>query len=395
MEGGINGGDRAMPITPVKQAEINERRRLVRELWSLGLNCTVIAQMLEISVSDVNNDKKALNLTRTKHAQDSAESVIGVLDAIAQYVCSGKAEDDLLHALQRHPMIVELRQFLLGSVGAHIAVRRVVLTQTFPRHEATLLAAIWGDDSVSTDTSLSESQLHTDAHAAWKEFLAKDRSHEARAVSLATLRREIAQIVTEHFDERGVVRRPVDEEELSKQLNGLLMEIGETDMRVLRMRFGLDGKTHTLEQIARECGFNKARAGQIVDHGLKTLRRAFFSSETITVRGVELENERLKTMLERLQGEMSRLRSIHAPSMTPAVLTWLDRPITKLGLRSRLAWDLTRADIEFGGHLVQRSEETLRQVNGVGDQSIDEIKQLLKENGLTLGMDVSGWVPPV
>jgi DNA-directed RNA polymerase subunit alpha len=72
----------------------------------------------------------------------------------------------------------------------------------------------------------------------------------------------------------------------------------------------------------------------------------------------------------------------------------LYRSVEDLELSVRSANCLRNADIKYIGELVQKTEPEMLKTKNFGRKSLNEIKQLLSEMGLSLGMKVDGWVQP-
>ncbi|MFA6464959.1 MAG: DNA-directed RNA polymerase subunit alpha [Desulfurivibrionaceae bacterium] len=73
----------------------------------------------------------------------------------------------------------------------------------------------------------------------------------------------------------------------------------------------------------------------------------------------------------------------------------LYRSVEDLELSVRSANCLRNADIRYIGELVQKSEPEMLKTKNFGRKSLNEIKQLLSEMELSLGMKLEGWEPPV
>jgi DNA-directed RNA polymerase subunit alpha len=69
----------------------------------------------------------------------------------------------------------------------------------------------------------------------------------------------------------------------------------------------------------------------------------------------------------------------------------LMRPVDELELSVRSANCLQNADIKFIGELVQRSEGEMLRTKNFGRKSLNEIKEILAELGLSFGMRVEGF----
>lgn len=72
----------------------------------------------------------------------------------------------------------------------------------------------------------------------------------------------------------------------------------------------------------------------------------------------------------------------------------LYRSVEDLELSVRSANCLRNAEIHHIGELVQKTEAEMLKTKNFGRKSLNEIKQLLTEMGLGLGMKLDGWEPP-
>ncbi len=73
---------------------------------------------------------------------------------------------------------------------------------------------------------------------------------------------------------------------------------------------------------------------------------------------------------------------------------YLDKPVEDLELSVRSANCLKNAEIHFIGDLAQKTDQEMLKTKNFGRKSLNEIKSLLSEMGLTLGMKVENWTPP-
>jgi len=78
---------------------------------------------------------------------------------------------------------------------------------------------------------------------------------------------------------------------------------------------------------------------------------------------------------------------------TPNIDPILLRPVDDLELTVRSANCLKAEDIFYIGDLVQRSETELLKTPNLGKKSLSEIKSVLAERGLALGMKLESWPP--
>ena len=79
---------------------------------------------------------------------------------------------------------------------------------------------------------------------------------------------------------------------------------------------------------------------------------------------------------------------------SPTLNENLFRSVDDLELSVRSANCLKNANIRYIGELVQKTEAEMLKTKNFGRKSLNEIKDILSEMGLGLGMKIDGW-PPV
>ena len=79
---------------------------------------------------------------------------------------------------------------------------------------------------------------------------------------------------------------------------------------------------------------------------------------------------------------------------SPTLNENLFRSVDDLELSVRSANCLKNANIRFIGELVNKSEAEMLKTKNFGRKSLNEIKEILSEMGLNLGMKIEGWPPP-
>ena len=91
-----------------------------------------------------------------------------------------------------------------------------------------------------------------------------------------------------------------------------------------------------------------------------------------------------------LQGNDEDEAASEEPEVDPILL----RPVDDLELTVRSANCLKAENIYFIGDLIQRTEVELLKTPNLGKKSLTEIKDVLAEHGLALGMRLENWPPP-
>ena len=89
--------------------------------------------------------------------------------------------------------------------------------------------------------------------------------------------------------------------------------------------------------------------------------------------------------------EMERISDEERPYQEPQINDNLYRSVSELELSVRSANCLKNADIKFIGELVQRSETEMLKTKNFGRKSLNEIKEILADMGLGLGMNVPNF----
>ena len=91
-----------------------------------------------------------------------------------------------------------------------------------------------------------------------------------------------------------------------------------------------------------------------------------------------------------LKGTPTAKEEPRTPQIDPILL----RPVDDLELTVRSANCLKAENIYYIGDLIQRTETELLKTPNLGRKSLNEIKEVLAQKGLTLGMKLENW-PPV
>lgn len=128
-------------------------------------------------------------------------------------------------------------------------------------------------------------------------------------------------------------------------------------------------------------------------------------SHTATLQEVIEENKRLKEKLTSTEEKLEylenlchdifqQLKKCSSKKVKFSVYV-LDKKIRSFELTERSSNCLTNSGIKYVGELVQLSEQSLKEIKGLGPKSFKEILEILKSRGLKLNMDLGGWKPPI
>ena len=143
---------------------------------------------------------------------------------------------------------------------------------------------------------------------------------------------------------------------------------------------------------------SQARVGQQTDYDKLTLEITTDGSvrpEDALAYAAKILKEQLQVFIHFDEATVEPdVASSHEDRKTPLNEN-LYRSVEDLELSVRSANCLRNADIRHIGELVQKTEAEMLKTKNFGRKSLNEIKQLLSEMDLSLGMKLDGWEPPV
>jgi DNA-directed RNA polymerase subunit alpha len=138
-----------------------------------------------------------------------------------------------------------------------------------------------------------------------------------------------------------------------------------------------------------------ARVGQRTDYDKLTLEvwtDGSIQPEEAVSLGSKIMKEQLQVFInfdESMEPEADELEK-----SSPTLNEHLFRSVDDLELSVRSANCLKNANIRYIGELVQKTEAEMLKTKNFGRKSLNEIKDILSEMGLSLGMKLDGWPPP-
>ncbi len=139
----------------------------------------------------------------------------------------------------------------------------------------------------------------------------------------------------------------------------------------------------------------QARVGQRTDYDKLTLEvwtDGSLTPESAVAYAAKILKEQL-TLFINFEEEAEDLDE-KAPEQPPIMNENLYRGVNELELSVRAANCLRNANIRWIGELVQKSEQEMLKTKNFGRKSLNEIKEILQEMGLQLGMKLDNFAPP-
>ena len=142
---------------------------------------------------------------------------------------------------------------------------------------------------------------------------------------------------------------------------------------------------------------SQARVGQQTDYDKLTLEITTDGSvrpEDALAYSAKILKEQMQVFINFDEGQVEPEIEEEPEDKKPPINENLYRSVEDLELSVRSANCLRNAEIRYIGQLVQKSEAEMLKTKNFGRKSLNEIKQLLSEMDLSLGMKLEGWEPP-
>ncbi len=142
---------------------------------------------------------------------------------------------------------------------------------------------------------------------------------------------------------------------------------------------------------------SQARVGQQTDYDKLTMEITTDGSvrpEDALAYAAKILKEQLTVFINFDESMPIPERATEAPQEDVPLNESLFRSVEDLELSVRSANCLRSANIRYIGELVQKTEAEMLKTKNFGRKSLNEIKQLLAEMGLSLGMEIPNWRPP-
>ncbi len=140
---------------------------------------------------------------------------------------------------------------------------------------------------------------------------------------------------------------------------------------------------------------NAARVAQRTDYDALTLEvwtDGSLKPEEAVALGSKILKEQLQIFLtfDENMEPVAEEEDTRSPSFNENLF----RSVDDLELSVRSANCLKNANIRYIGELVSKTEAEMLKTKNFGRKSLNEIKEILSNMGLSLGMKVDGWPPP-
>jgi len=141
----------------------------------------------------------------------------------------------------------------------------------------------------------------------------------------------------------------------------------------------------------------QARVGQQTDYDKLTLEIETDGSvrpENALAYAAKILKDQMSIFINFDEEKAEPSKDIDGPTDSEPLNPYLDKPVEDLELSVRSANCLKNAEINYIGDLAQKTDQEMLKTKNFGRKSLNEIKALLAEMDLTLGMKFENWVRP-
>jgi DNA-directed RNA polymerase subunit alpha len=148
----------------------------------------------------------------------------------------------------------------------------------------------------------------------------------------------------------------------------------------------------------RRASYNvsNARVGQMTDFdklSIEVFTNGAVRPDDAIAYAAKILKDQLTIFVNFDETEEEEQRVLEEEDMSPQLNDNLFKTVDSLELSVRAANCLENANIKFIGELVTRSESEMLKTKNFGRKSLNEIKDILSEMGLSLGMKIDGFDP--
>ncbi len=373
-----------------------ERWPLIEDLLGLGFTLNQVAEVGGFSVATIQNDLRAHGGTIATlfpdRPKDPAERYRRAFRRYAalpdEETHRSPSQQQLFDALEVLLELDRMRDFLDGVLA--VDRRFLVWSVSEPGDQpwANLVQATLGGMGSSMPSSSGFWHLVCEVQNGQTEPSGPKDPLILTIIDVDWMRERVLPVLTpERLAPLKEFVRTVVEPKPGEAEKGL----NERESRVIILRYGLDGEPpQTLEEAGATLLVTRERVRQSEVKALRKLRHCRqalaplgpygnAAPERLQIRDLERRVRDLTERLVAITTDVSKLADIDFPVET------FGRRCDELDLSVRTANCLENARIELIGQLVQYSEAELLKVKNFGRKSLNEIKEILHEMGLSLG----------
>lgn len=169
--------------------------------------------------------------------------------------------------------------------------------------------------------------------------------------------------------------------------NGTIIIHGR-EQEVLRMRFGLEGKSpHTLRAIAEHFSISHERVRQIECRSLRKMRHPSRAKHLLPF--IKNNDDRTELILAVSEWDARcQAKEVVSLGVVHYFTSELDKPLKDLELSARSSNWLAIAGIKTLSQLVVKTEKEILALKNIHRKSVNELREVLETRGLSFGMTI-------
>lgn len=368
------------------------REPLLRELIALGITYEEISELMGCCVATITHDVARLGgVTAFKNRPSSrGETYAAVIKQYAEIV--GAEEFGKLA-----PASACLRDALAkwlnvdGIIAKMVGIFFVMEERSFPEFSPDRAAyeRLMSDVSVRVlHRQFGMREHERNARGVWREILQKVACGED---CIPTSEEElflqnVKPLAMRHREEI----MPIWTDEAFALIGRALKSLTTREEQVIRLSYGIGvEKLRTLKEIGDEMGVTRERVRQILAKALRKLRHPARGLSILwkPIGNVVHETLERKRAEEEKKARLAESADVLRNMVPVASIPILVRPLEELDLSVRSFHCLRNAGVTDLFDLVQYTEQELLLTKNFGRKSLYEIKNLLSEHGLKLGLN--------
>lgn len=408
-----------MPCSNKEAKKLKQRREDVHELVGMGFKQNEIAQILKTSLTTVRTDCRKLKKMRrpVKFLGKGRYSIIfqAYLD-----VCYGSSESRFnSHSYDFREVSEEIimTKKLIDDLEQCSYILVTILLSTPPPGQKwieNLLMQIFNEEDPYWSDSLISNRLTEDLHhLVWENLDNVLKSMQKGVLPIPNNHQEMYKITAAELGK--LVRekmRPNWPSQAQEIIDQALSTLTDRERTVILKRFK-DCKK--IKEIGVACDLNIERVRRTMSQALHRLGSS--PTKDRLHAWFRNNNQKFETPLSVLDKMDSMVKNINTirdqqsiliqtlatafglpnpcetddpstPAINPAFMEKLERSVDTLELSVRATNGLQSANIQTIGQLVQRRDNDLLKTRNLGRRSLKEIKEVLGEIGLTLGLEL-------
>lgn len=364
--------------------EIAKRRITAKELFEMGHKIPDIADMLRVAKETIDRD---LFIIRDEKENKPAPKRSLLARSIVIILAEREEELDLRKALGRWRPLAQLPA---QAKTIELVLGELRVGTDLPKKYQRIINDIFGDYYRPAEDMVILRKLPEILHYVCQETI-PETENELIAAYVRQYKTAIRRFT-------GDIALPWCPAVIIYEIDEAIASLKPLQRHAINLRYG---EKMTFRAIGKEMGYRSGqRARQIIERAFITLRHR------IKIREIMPEVDTLRSEIKRLndllgkQERFSKFQALQLKSLrdgqwpseaeiaeyTPhfkELFTSLD----ELELSCRSANCLQNANLRLVGELAQTTEEELLKTKNFGRKSLREIKEILAEMGLSLGMN--------